>query len=62
MDYRRKYVINALCIIFCIVHIIEAQYKPNIIVIMGDDVGWFNLEGIKEQLQKTLQNQSGPGL
>ena len=46
MKWRRKFV-SLVTIVFAIfgtmVHIAEAaDKKPNILVIMGDDIGWYN--------------------
>ena len=32
----------ALILIFVLTNIVSAQKKPNILVIMGDDIGWYN--------------------
>ena len=32
--------------------------KPNIVMIMGDDIGWFNI-AVKEQIQQAIQSHHG---
>ena len=43
----RKHVLAAVCglvvLMACVVEPAAAQKQPNILVIMGDDVGWYNI-------------------
>ena len=39
---------------------LEAQQKPNIIVIMGDDIGWFNIGAYNQGHHGGAHAQPGP--
>ena len=32
----------AILVCLCVTNLLQAQSKPNILIIMGDDIGWFN--------------------